>query len=91
MQTGIFRSSAPSGSWSDNLWILASRPIKTIGEQFDNMAVLIGGRRFWLSRAVDDEGGEASDGRHFEILLNLTFGSAPPSKGLPSKRRIWWP
>jgi hypothetical protein len=73
------------------LWILASRPIKTIGEQFDNMAVLIGGRRFWLWRAVDDEGGEASDGRHFEILLNLTFGSAPPSKGLPSKRRIWWP
>jgi hypothetical protein len=30
-------------------------------------------------------GGEASDGRHFEILLNLTFGRAPPSKGLPSK------
>jgi hypothetical protein len=54
-------------------------------------AVLTGGRRFWLWRAVDDEGGEASDGRHFEILLNLTFGRAPPSKGLPSKRRIWWP
>jgi hypothetical protein len=70
---------------SDNLWILASRPIKTIGEQFDNMAVLISGRRFWLWRAVDDEGGGASDGRHFEILLNLTFGRDPPSKGLPSK------
>jgi hypothetical protein len=55
------------------------------------MAVLIGGRRFWLWRAVDYEGGEAFDGRHFEILLNLTFGRAPPSKGLPSKRRIWWP
>jgi hypothetical protein len=68
---GIFQSSAPSGSWSDNLWILASRPIKIISEQFDNMAVLIGGRRFWLWRAVDDEGGEASDGRHF--LLNLTL------------------
>jgi hypothetical protein len=54
-------------------------------------AVLIGGRRFWLLRAVDDEGGEAFDERHFEILLNLTFGRAPPSKGLPSKRRIWWP
>ena len=54
-------------------------------------AVLIDGRRFWLWRAVDDEGCEASDGRHFEILLNLTFGRAPPSKGLPSKRRIWWP
>jgi len=53
------------------------------------MAVLIGGRRFWHWRAVDDEGGEASYGRHFEILLNLTFGRAPPSKGLPSKRRIW--
>jgi hypothetical protein len=49
------------------------------------MAVLIGGRRFWLWRAVDYEGGEAFDGRHFEILLNLTFGRAPPSKGLPSK------
>jgi len=49
------------------------------------MAVLIGGRRFWLWRAVDDEGGEASDGHHFETLLNLTFGRAPPSKGLPSK------
>jgi len=55
------------------------------------MAVLIGGRRFWHWRAVDDEGGEASYGRHFEILLNLTFGRTPPSKGLPSKRRIWWP
>ena len=57
----------------------------------DEMAVLIAGRRFWLWRAVDDEGGEASDRRHFEILLNLTFGRSPPSKGLPSKRRIWWP
>jgi hypothetical protein len=55
------------------------------------MTVLIAGRRFWLWRVVDDEGGEASDGRHFEILLNLTFGRAPPSGGLPSKRRIWWP
>ena len=49
------------------------------------MAVLIAGRRFWLWRVVDGEGGQASDGRHFEILLNLTFGRAPPSKGLPSK------
>src|SRR6202034_3714719 len=40
----------------------------------------VSGRLFWLYRAVDDEGGEASDGRHFEILLNLTFGRAPPSK-----------
>ena len=52
------------------------------------MAVLIGGRRFWLWRAVDDEGGEASDRRHFEILLNLTFGRSPPSKGLPSKQNV---
>ena len=39
-------------------------------------AVLSGGRRFWLWRAVDDEGGGASDGRHFEILLNLICGTA---------------
>jgi hypothetical protein len=45
------------------------------------MAVLIGGRRFWLWRAVDDEGGEASDRRHFEILLNRTFGRARHPRG----------
>ena len=66
-------------------------PIKTIGEQFDNMAVLIGGRRFWLWRAVDDEGGEASDGRHFEILLNLTFRPRPHPGATFKERRIWWP
>jgi hypothetical protein len=49
------------------------------------MAVLIAGRRFWLWRVVDGEGGPASDGRHFEILLNLTFGRAPASKGLTFK------
>ena len=49
------------------------------------MTVLIAGRQFWLWRVVDDEGGEAFDGRHFEILLNLTFGRAPPSKGLTFK------
>jgi hypothetical protein len=27
---------APSGSWSDNLWILASRPTKTFGERFED-------------------------------------------------------
>ena len=37
----------------------------------DEMAILIGGRRFWLWRAVDDEGGEASDGRHFETLRDI--------------------
>ena len=76
---------APSGSWSDNLWILASRPTKTFGERFEDggpdrrpmILALASGRR--------RGGGEASDGRHFEILLNLTFGRAPPSKGLPSK------
>ena len=70
-----------------NLWILASRPIKTFVEQLEDggpdrrptILALASGRR---------RGGGASDGRHFEILLNLTFGSAPPSKGLPSKRRI---
>jgi hypothetical protein len=49
------------------------------------IAVLIAGRRFWLWRVVDGEGGQASDGRHFEILLNLTFGRAPASKGLTFK------
>ena len=83
----IFR---PERKLVDNLWILASRPIKILASS-SKMAVLIAGRRFWLWRVVDGEGGQASDGRHFEILLNLTFGRAPPSKGLPSKRRIWWP
>jgi hypothetical protein len=27
---------APNGSWSDNLWILASRPTKTFGERFED-------------------------------------------------------
>jgi hypothetical protein len=55
------------------------------------MAVLTGGRRFWLGRSGRREGGEAADGRHFEIVLNLTFGRAPPSKRLLSTPRIWWP
>jgi hypothetical protein len=68
------------------LWILASLPNKTFGEQFDKMAVLIGGRMILaLASGRRRGGGEASDGRHFEIPLNLTFGRAPPSKGLPSK------
>jgi hypothetical protein len=81
---------APSGSWSDNLWILASRPIKTYGEQFEDrgsdrrptILALASGRR---------RGRRSLRRRRFEILLNLTFGRAPPSTGLPSKRRIWWP
>jgi hypothetical protein len=62
-----------------------SRPINTFGEQFEDGVP---------DTAADDSGsGERSTtraakpptGRHFEILLNLTFGRAPPSKGLPSK------
>ena len=78
---------APSGSWSDNLWILASRPTKTFGERFEDggpdrrptILALASGRR---------RGRRSLRRRRFEILLNLTFGRAPPSKGLPSKRRI---
>jgi hypothetical protein len=55
------------------------------------MAVLIGGPTILALASGRREGGETANGRHFEILLNLTFGRAPPSEGLPSKRRIWWP
>jgi hypothetical protein len=78
---------APSGSWSDNLWILASRPTKTFGERFEDggpdrrptILALASGRR---------RGRRSLRRRRFEILLNLTFGRAPPSKGLPSKQNV---
>jgi hypothetical protein len=44
------------------------------------MAVLIGPTILALASGRR-EGGEAADGRHFEILLNPTFGRAPPSEG----------
>ena len=72
----IFR---PERKLVDNLWILASRPIKIFGEEFED-----GVPDRWptiLALASGRRGGRRSLRRHFEIVLNLTLGRAPPSKG----------
>jgi len=89
MRKGPVTASLTQGAWDDLASSRRDLPIFRPGEQFEG-----GGpdrRPTILALASgDDAGGEASDGRHFEILLNLTFGRAPASKGLPSKRRIWF-